>query len=45
VHLVGFTTEQSVANVIYPEIVENCWNEDGMMVPDIIYLKNTRCNT
>lgn len=34
---------RSVANVIYPEIVENCWNEDGMTVPDITYLINTQC--
>jgi hypothetical protein len=39
VHLVGFTTEKSVANVIYLEIVGNCWNEDGKTIPDINVFK------
>jgi hypothetical protein len=34
-----YDVRRNVSDVIYQEIVENCWIEDGMTVPVIMYLK------
>lgn len=35
---------RNIADVTYQQSIENCWDEGGVTVPDVTYLKNTVCN-